>query len=348
MKNSYLPLFIIFSILVSILIGIRSYDIGRDTELYVNHFSKSRFDDNFLNGFELGFEFLMFTIAKLGGSVEFFFFVVAFIVTLVYLLFFNKITYNSKKNKRVNLYDFSIFFTLLLMSNWYLTLTTNGIRQGISIAILYLALYFLVFLKNKWKFLIFYILATSFHYSSLVLFPFLILLRLKTRYIFFLWVIFGFFYVIGLNEQLILLTSNKLNLPLYEFIKLYSLEKNQLPGTGLYEGFNSLFFIYTIFWPILLFLIIKVFNSKYFNHQKESIMKILSCYLILCLPYFIFGFGPFSNRYAFFSWFFVPIIQYFSITAISIDKLSIKLSSSLFLFALLYFSLFQLEWISLF
>lgn len=345
-KNSFFPLFILFSLIVSVLIGIRSFDFRGDTKRYVEHFNKSITDYDQRDGFEPGFELLMFIIVKSGASVKFFFFLVALIITSLYLLIFNKIGSISKKNK-INFSDFSIFFTCLLISNWYLTLTTNGIRQGISIALLYFALYFWAFQKNKVKFIIYFLLAVSFHYSSIMILPFIILFRLKIKSLFFLWITIGVFYILGINEQLILLISESFNLPLYEFIKLFSIKDGQLPGTGLYEGFDILFFSYTIFWPILLIFIIKLFPKRYLNHDSNIVMKILSCYLILCLPYFIFGFGPFSNRYAFFSWFFVPMMHYFIISSLYIDKLSEKLSYSFVFFALTFFCIFQLNWKSL-
>ena len=343
-KNNVLPLFYLLSLVVSALIGIRSHDVGKDTKMYVEHFDKSGLETNQLDGFEPGFEILMLIINKLGGNNDFFFFTIALIITLLYLIFFKNIGLQSKKNHNVDLFDFSIFFTCLLFSNWYLTLTTNGIRQGVSIVLLYLALYYLVFVKKKRVFLTLFLISISFHYSSLIVLPFLFLLRLNLKSIFLLWLLFGGFYIFDINEQLIFMLSDLLNLPLYEFIKLYSLEKGQPPGSALYEGFNSLFFVYTIFWPILLFIIIKLFPFKFLNHHSEMVLKVISCYLILCLPYFIFGFGPFANRYAFFAWFLVPLVQYFILTSLKVDKISLKLTGSFFLFALVYFCLFQLNW----
>ena len=343
-KNNVLPLFYLFSLVVSVLIGVRSHDVGSDTIMYIEHFDKSGLETNQLDRFEPGFELLMLLINKLGGNADFFFFLIAFIITLTYLIFFKNICLQSKKNHFVNLSDFSIIFTCLLFSNWYLTLTTNGIRQGVSIVLLYMALYYLVFLKKRWVFLTLFLFSISFHYSSLIVLPFIFLLRFNLKSIFILWLLFGVFYIFDINEHLIFMLSDGLNLPLYEFIKLYSLEKGQLPGTGLYEGFNSLFFAYTIFWPILLFIIIKSFPLKSLNHHSESVLKVVSCYLILCLPYFIFGFGPFANRYAFFAWFLVPLVQYFILTSLNVDKISLKLTGSFFLLALMYFCLFQLNW----
>lgn len=345
-KNNFLPLFVILSAIISVFIGIRSHDIGRDTMMYISHFSKSNLDKNPYDGFEVGFEILMYTIAKTKFSVDFFFFVVAFLITISYLYFFHRVTCNSKKDHRVLLFDYSIFFSLLFFSSWYLTLTTNGIRQGMSIPLIYIALYFLSFNKNRFKFLIFFFLAISFHFSALLVLPFVIILRLKLNSIFIIWLLFGVFYIIGINEYLVFIISEFLNLPVYNFIKFYSLEKGQLPGTGLYEGFNSSFFIYTIFWPILLFAFVKLFNTRRFTLKIESLEKIISFYFILSLPYFIFGFGPFSNRYAFFSWFFVPVIQYNIFSLYPIDKTSKDILSVLFLFALIYFCFIQLDWIN--
>ena len=49
---------------------------------------------------------------------------------------------------------------------------------------------------------------------------------------------------------------------------------------------------------------------KYFKDNKLSGF-LLKTLLILTNAYFVFGFGVFSNRFGFFSWLFLPIIQAF-------------------------------------
>jgi len=151
----------------------------------------------------------------------------------------------------------------------------------------------------------------------------------------------------GVNELVVKIISERLNLPIYQYVKYFSLEKgSENQGGGLYVGFNMSFFIYTLFWPVLL-LIIQKFKSRFKNKLAnfESIYTLLKIYFLLSLVYFILGFGPFSNRYALFSWFLVPIMQ------IVIINLSLNLNSKrivpllAFSSSLIFFLFIKLNWI---
>jgi hypothetical protein len=115
----------------------------------------------------------------------------------------------------------------------------------------------------------------------------------------------------------------------------------------LYEGFNISFFIYTLFWPLSLFIAVKLYPgkvSKIFKINKyETIIKL---YMILSMPYLILGFGPFSNRYAMLCWLFVPFMQ---VVFVSIFFRNINFFIPiLFILALVHFLFIYLDWLYLF
>jgi len=341
-------IFIFLSILISIFIGTRLPNVGSDTENYIRHFYQSSIANEIYNRFEIGFSLLMQLFSKTISSVEVFFSFVAFTITLTYMHTFRKIYSKCFFDEIPSMTVMTIFFSLLLFSSWYITSTTNGLRQGLSLVFLYWAFVELFYNSKKFKFIILFIIAISFHYSALLTIPFLLLHYLRFRLVFFIWVLTGLGYMTGANELGVKIISDTLNLPIYEYVKYYSLEKgSENQGGGMYEGFIMSFFIYTLFWPVLLLIILKIkcrFKSKLAN--TENIYTLLKIYFLLSLVYFIMGFGPFSNRYALFSWLLVPVMQ------IVIINLSLNLNSNrivplLAIFSsLIFFLCFRLDWIS--
>ena len=58
-------------------------------------------------------------------------------------------------------------------------------------------------------------------------------------------------------------------------------------------------------------MIIHYIRFKGYDEKYQPVLKVLKIYMVLAMPYFIFGFGAFSNRYAFSAWFFIPLLQFF-------------------------------------
>lgn len=114
-------------------------------------------------------------------------------------------------------------------------------------------------------------------------------------------------------------------------IKYYSLkDENEIAS---YQGFILVFYLYTLFWPIL-FCFLTNFKIRYIKIKNITLIKnINSIYLILSMPYLFFGFGPYSNRFAVISWMF---IQSLLIYQINITRRSLEIIS----FSLLFLSLF--------
>jgi hypothetical protein len=342
-------LLVFLSLLISIFIGTRLPSVGTDTEAYKSHFYNSSIVDGVYDRLEIGFSLLMQLFSKTIPSVELFFSVVAFIITVTYMHTFRKIYSKCFFDETPSTSKMTIFFSLLLVSSWYITSTTNGLRQGLSLVFLYWAFVELFYNSKKFKFTILFGLAISFHYSALLIIPLLLLHYLRFRLVFFVWVLSGLGYMTGLNEFAVKIISEILNLPIYEYVKYYSLEKgSENQGGGLYEGFIIGFFIYTLFWPLLLLITLKIksrFKNKLAN--TENIYSLLKIYFLLSLVYFIMGFGPYSNRYALFSWLLVPIMQIVIINlSLNLNSNRIVLLSALFS-SIMFFLYFRLDWISI-
>lgn len=341
---AYLVGFII-TLIISIVIGLRDKTIGTDTVSYVWHFYEAVGGIGIYNRFEPGFDLLMEFVGFIGGGVEFFLFLVAFIITIFYFLLSLKVIRELDERGVVLPYVF-LSFALILFSSWYVTATTNGLRQGLSLVFVYYSLYYVFFQKSFIKFSAFYIIAISFHYSSLVVLPFLVISFFSYRFTWLIWALSAIFYVFGINEILIQFSSAFTGLGAYEMIKFYTVGEDGV-GSGLYEGFHWSFFLYTIFWPLFVLLFYKskiFFKANQIN--KKTIEKLIQIYLILSIPYFVFGFGPFSNRFAFIAWLFVPILQLVVLFYIRL-KYRLLFFILVFLTALLYFFVFRMNWLGL-
>ena len=165
---------ILLSVLISIFTGIRFSHIGKDTEAYEAHFYNSSVVDGIYERFEIGFALFMQLFSKTASTVEVFFAFVALIITLVYLNTFTKIYSKCFVDGRASTNVLLIFFSLLLFSSWYLVATTNGLRQGLSAVFLYWGCVEFVYERRKLKFLLLYAIAITFHYSALLVIPFLL------------------------------------------------------------------------------------------------------------------------------------------------------------------------------
>jgi hypothetical protein len=344
-QNNNFRFLIFLSALVSVFVGMRFSDVGKDTEQYIQHFNSPT--EQIFKKFEIGFSSIMYLFSKNNFSVEYFFFFISFLITSIYLFFFKQIHLRNFREKSLSFGKMIFFFSLLLLSSWYFTMITNGLRQGVALVFLYYSLFELFYNNRKFKFLLLFLTSISFHYSVILALPFLLLKNLRFRVLFAIWLSTAVCYIYGVNELIIKFISEKFNLPIYNFIKLYSLERGQTEG-GLYNGFNIDFFIYTVFWPLLLIIIIKMkFRLKSSTLIVKEIFKLLKIYFILSIPYFIFGFGPFSNRYAMLAWFLLPVLQYHIINSFNFKNIPKTLSMTYFSIIFLFFLLFTLDWVRL-
>jgi hypothetical protein len=280
---------------VAAIVGIRPTYVGSDTDAYIRVFRGI-----FSGGgdrYEPGFVYLVKIFGFFSKRYEFVFFVISFFVTFIYLLlsiYFAR-RFQYKEQSKI------IFFTciFLLFSSWFFVALVNGIRQGLSLPILYFSIILMLDKKHIYSVLMFGI-SVSFHYSSILFLPFFVLIFFGFRFVLLVFSLLGFLYFLGVNEVLVRISSQALSLPVYDLVKGYA------DGAQRWNGFAWEFFVYTVFWPIL-FLFIYFFGYLK-PYSYRFVFDSLKIYLILCLPYFVFGFGSFSNRYGFIAWFFIPFL----------------------------------------
>lgn len=162
-QSRYFILLIFLIIGVSLFVSLRGEGIGTDYYAY-----QSLFNDPFDVKIEPGFSYLTLLVRSFGGGFQFFL-ALFFISSLLLKVFvFNEMSY-------------SIPISLMVSFGfWFLVYDMNGIRQGLSIAIIGVAAYN-AYLKKFKYFLLFTILASLFHATSLFFLPFYFLLNLDIK-----------------------------------------------------------------------------------------------------------------------------------------------------------------------
>lgn len=160
-KAFWIPLF-----LLSIFAGIRSSKVGTDTGAYVALFEMNldpkyyQFNPNV----EIGYQYFEYTLLNLTHNYYWLFLLTAFFIVYSFLLIIKKYSIN---------YSLSVFIYITL---GIYTFFFNGLRQGIAIAICFLALPYLI---NKifLKYLFFVFFASFFHISAWIMLPFYFLVH---------------------------------------------------------------------------------------------------------------------------------------------------------------------------
>ena len=161
--------FIVFFALVLIVVEGFRYDY-MDTSIYKGVFSqditKSLFY-NFSNTKEYGFVFFEWLIKIINDNPQFFIFLISLFIVISSIVFIKK-------------YAFDLPFSLILYFFFSFLSDMNGIRQICGATIIMLAFPLLV-QKKYFKYILFILLASTFHRSALVVIPLMILIT-KSRW----------------------------------------------------------------------------------------------------------------------------------------------------------------------
>ncbi|MCF7509167.1 MULTISPECIES: EpsG family protein [Vibrio] len=300
-KNSYF--FVVFSFIflfailpLSFLVGGRDISIGTDTENYYNLYYW--FVESKYMALEPGIYIFAYISDLLNGGAFLFFSSI-----FIFYYFCISFSYYNFFYSKLALQEFLVFYVFiwgaLLASSWFQVATINVLRHGLALTILYSSASMLMNKKYMFGGCL-YVVSILFHYSLIMVFPFVFLFLLKERMFYFSYFLLAVFYPLGVNEVLISFLSSITGIPLYSLVSSYA-EDNLL-----YVGFNLYFYLYTIFWTLSGLFVIRFFCRP---EMKSLLKDMLRIYSVLSMIYFVFGFAAFSNRYAFFSWLFIPFLQ---------------------------------------
>lgn len=271
--------------------GSRDLSVGTDTIAYLEIFRIIA--AGYETRFEYGFVGIVKFISYFTLSPFIYFSVFTLIVLASYiLLYFTIIDWRWGERENSDLF---LILGLLLSSSWFVVAVINGLRQGMSLPWVYLSLFLLIRKKYFYSGISF-LISAGFHLSVFSLIPFFILLILKRIWLFSLFFLAAIFYPLGINENIIRLVSSLLGVPVYEFIASYGIE------SGLWVGFQLDLYVYSVFWLILFLCLEGFIKDKYI----EKWQVLVNMYGVLLLPFFVLGFGGFSNRFGYIAWFFLP------------------------------------------
>lgn len=321
LKNTILFLLLfLFLIILSVVVGTRDVSVGTDTANYTDFFHNVEFIVD-SSRFELLFKYLTYGVKLTTNNPELYFAIIFLLFNYIYIYFYFRAI--GEKSKRVE--NIIILFGLMLSSSWYVVATTNGLRQGLSLPLMYLSLLF--FSERKIIFsILFFGLSLGFHVSSILVLPFVFFVFLRERLVLFVFIFSAFLYFLGATEILVAGISDFLSISLYSDIINYSSESNN------WVGFQADFFLYTVFFGVFFYFFQRYINKKYI----ENYIRLWKFYCVLMMPYFFFGFGAYSNRYALIGWLFLPVIQtFFIISSRFSNRVKLFLGCVFFIFGFL-------------
>lgn len=139
--------------------------VGTDYYAYQKWFNKTEKISGFMN---CGFDLMVLILKVFTNNSQWLFAVSAFII----LAFMFKAAVNEQEN-----YELSMLFFITLS---FFFSSNNGVRQWLSIAIL---MYSIKYIKSKelWKFLLFVVIASTFHITAFVFIPLYWILNIKVN-----------------------------------------------------------------------------------------------------------------------------------------------------------------------
>ncbi|TCB80444.1 EpsG family protein [Acinetobacter sp. ANC 4173] len=291
--GQYLVIFPLISLIL--LVGFRAYDVGTDTGNYLNILWYETLEIDF-NG-----DFLFGLIASVLRFFDLNFSCFLLLISFLFYIF----TYKSLKNYS-DIYESNVLISFFACMSFffYLSMSINVIRQGVSLSILLFAYSLWVSKKNNIIILFFILLSLAFHLTSII--PILI-----------------FISSVAINKYrtlnlliLIYFISVILSYFNYGFLNFSSLFLDFLgddrhagyfseDSTEYIIGFKPQFVIFNTFF-LLVALHIK---NKLSDSHLLSQYNILVCYYIVASITMFMAFQlPFSDRWGLFSWCVIPLL----------------------------------------
>jgi hypothetical protein len=263
-----------------LLVGLRNIDVGTDTYVYAEFF-KSLGGGLSETRFEPGFLLITRLLSIIGFSVKAYQMVLFGVLLLTAIVAVRRYyDYLGGKHGLLTFLIASLMF--LFLSPMFVNASINAVRQGLAALLVFTAL--LEFQQRQWRnFFIYGALATSFHYSSLMYLVFAPLLLLNLRLLRMVAVAAFVAYCAGLTMIVVRAASPFI----YNAVMDYSLSSEYKSGVRVD------FALFSIFWYALPLLMAPMVRKPFDKRIKDS----TAVYLVMLLPFFMVGWGNFSNRY---------------------------------------------------
>jgi len=295
--NNKLIALYLFELLLALFVGSRDLSVGTDTLNYANRFFAMENCGCFNLNQDLGFQLFAYLAVLTGLGVEFYFSLLSLtLFVLVNIVVFKIVSINDGKNRDITLSY--IVLAALLVSPFFVSSHINAIRQGIAAFFIFYA--FLSFQNREWARCAFIsLIAISIHYTSVMYIVLLGALFIPLPFLLGIISLLSVLYAAGGSEPLIAWISELSNVELYSVIKNYQQQLDYKSGVR-YD-----FLLFSLFWAIFTF----TFNLFLVKEQYQKVVELcLKIYVILLIPFLLFGFANFSNRYVYSAWLFAAIM----------------------------------------
>ncbi len=266
-------------------VGTRPLDIGTDTSVYAG-FYESLGRTVLSTRLEPGFVGFSWLVRQLGLGVTGYQ-VALFALLLAFAFVACRKYFHYIGDGRGFMVLLTASLTLLYVSPMFMNGAINAVRQGLAAFLVFAAL--LAFHQRQWlRFLFLGGVASSFHLSSLLYLACAPVLFLGARSLRWVAALAFALYVSGASMKLVqaLLPS------LYTFVQTYA------ENPDYRSGVRVDFAVFSIFWYVLPHMLAPLVRESH----REAIVRSSSVYLAMVLPFFVVGWGSYSNRFLLPAW----------------------------------------------
>lgn len=267
-------------------------DIGTDTSQYAGFFEALSHRGAIPSRFEPVFYYLSVVLAATGMSFVSY-------LSILFLVMMGTVVVATRRYHEY-LQSSTRYMTFLVAALLFLFIspvmsnaTINVVRQGLASLLVFTAL--LAFHQRQWRaFVLWALLATGFHYSSLLYVFFAPVLLFKPK----LQRIIGIAAFLAYCSGLTMVLVRVLVPGVYTAVMSYDASSTFRAGVRLD------FAVFSLFWYLLPFVVAPLVREP----VRDRINRSTAIYLVLMLPFFAVGWGNFSNRYLLPAWLSVSLM----------------------------------------
>ena len=273
-------------VFADLLVGSRPIDVGTDTYVYAAVFQAMGHHGLVQSRFEPVFYYLTALLANTGMSLTAY-------QSAMFLVMIGTIAIATRRY-HAYLQSESRYLTFLAASLMFLFISPvmsnasiNVVRQGLASLLVFTAL--LSLHQRKWRaFFLWGLLATGFHYSSVLYLLFAPVLLFKPT----VQRAAGVFAFLAYCSGLTMLLVRALVPSVYSLVMAYD------GGANYRTGVRLDFAVFSLFWYLVPFMVAPLVHEP----VRDRLKRASSIYLVLMLPFFAVGWGTYSNRYLLPAW----------------------------------------------
>nr|WP_298138152.1 EpsG family protein [uncultured Pseudomonas sp.] len=296
LRLKYLFLLIVL-LAATAVVGLRDLSIGTDTLNYASNFLSVQSCNCFPGRLEPGFQVFTWLLGLTGLGTGFYFFSISLLIFVVAYSLSRKIG-NLLGGSDIEQWKVRYWILIFLfVSPFFVSANINTVRQGLASLFVFFAMFSLI--EHKWRSFCFYsILGISFHYFSSVLVLLSLMLFFPLYLLLMVTVVLSVVYGFGFSEAIVKFVSDQTGFGIYSFIVDY------VAGAEYRSGVRLDFLMFSWFWMVL-FLVGSIFLVE--PERRHGFRILIKIYLVLLIPFLLFGFGNYSNRYVYTAWLFLSI-----------------------------------------